>query len=483
VLGVSRIWQKSNTFSVTTTQGAVFTFDQHSQKTVEAELRSPSDDFLESLFSTAADSGQKLSWIMDAVAPSGGPLDLEAMNHISTEFRKSLTQRLGELSGLIMVFSGSMLVEPANDAERGVVHIARELLGNDMPIIGVFDREANISEETFGLLNYAMTTDQISSLRSILQSKKIIELSSNAIRVERVPIHVPFAAYLDPKMNSRLLWNMCDQRLDNERSNISIFTGFSGADVPYAGLSIAISNSSPERAEEISWAIRDEFWNSRQRLTVDAMNIEEAVHQAMAASNYPVIIADLGDDPSRGGPGDGTTVLWALIDLGVPHSLLASLHDPVAIAACIRAGEGAKIEIPVGGRLDPRHGYPIDIRGSVKRIFDTKTNPASVDFRDHTVRFGDIAIIEVEARHGGVVEVVLTDQRIEFDRPEMLEAIGINVLEQKIVSIKSGYRYRDGFRDVAREFLPVITPGITTPDPAFFEFNRVTRPVFPLDNI
>jgi len=63
----------------------------------------------------------------------------------------------------------------------------------------------------------------------------------------------------------------------------------------------------------------------------------------------------------------------------------------------------------------------------------------------------------------------------------MFQALGIDLARKKIIGVKSSWRYRVEFDGLADHTLATTTPGITTPVLAYFEFQQIPRPIYPLD--
>ena len=178
----------------------------------------------------------------------------------------------------------------------------------------------------------------------------------------------------------------------------------------------------------------------------------------------------------NGAPGDGTALLWSLLDLGVTDAALAAIVDPTATAAAFDAGVGGAFRFPLGGRVDHRHGYPIDAAGTVRAL-----NPARGSDRPDCETPGRTALLELEGRHGGSVAVIVCERPARWSSPESLRQHSIDPIKRHVVAVKSAADLRHGFARLATEILTVTTPGITTNDFSFFDFRHLRRPIFPLD--
>ena len=79
------------------------------------------------------------------------------------------------------------------------------------------------------------------------------------------------------------------------------------------------------------------------------------------------------------------------------------------------------------------------------------------------------------------VDVVIVSRHIEPYDPQCFRSLGIEPAERRYVMLKSRIHYRVGFRDLVRATVECAGVGVCTSDYSQLEFQRVRRPVFPLD--
>jgi microcystin degradation protein MlrC len=91
-------------------------------------------------------------------------------------------------------------------------------------------------------------------------------------------------------------------------------------------------------------------------------------------------------------------------------------------------------------------------------------------------RLGPTAVLDVDD-----VKVILISHRWQTLDPEMIRFVGIDPLEEKIVVVKSTIHYRAAFEPIARQIVEVDAPGLSSSNLGRFRFERVRRPIFPLD--
>jgi microcystin degradation protein MlrC len=80
------------------------------------------------------------------------------------------------------------------------------------------------------------------------------------------------------------------------------------------------------------------------------------------------VLADVADNAGGGSPSDSTFLLEALLQRGFKGALIGLLWDPVAFQIAEEAGEGATLEMRIGGKCGPISGNPVDLRVTVKKL-------------------------------------------------------------------------------------------------------------------
>ena len=82
-------------------------------------------------------------------------------------------------------------------------------------------------------------------------------------------------------------------------------------------------------------------------------------------------VTDPADNPLSGGIGDTPALLAALLAAGLEEpSVYASLADPGVVECARAAGEGAMLDLRLGGRRTPLYGEPVALRARVLRYTD-----------------------------------------------------------------------------------------------------------------
>lgn len=180
------------------------------------------------------------------------------------------------------------------------------------------------------------------------------------------------------------------------------------------------------------------------------LSLDDAVHTAMLApaDAGPVWLRDGGDDVSLGAPGDGTALLWALLDLGAPDALLLGLVDPIAVSAALAAGPGATLDLALGGASGDT-GFPIDVHASVVNLGEDPLG-------------GRTAILGCTGRYEHTVDVLICERPIPQLTPELLATHAVAPASKRIIAIKGDLALNLAL--LGQEIILVTTPGPTNSD-------------------
>lgn len=480
-IAVANLFHLSNTFNRKPTEWQRWSCTQQLATPPITRLHPSATTLIQSMNQAANEAQSTIVPIIEATAPAGGPLSREARDSLLSEFSRQLQEHAATTDTLILVLSGCMVDEEGNSIDRAVLRAARETLAPEHPIVAVWSNLANLSETMIEQTDLNLCYDLRDANEAGRIGYKAIDLVQ---RMNREEIHLQRAFRKLPLLLPPGNWNRDREPLRTIQAlardfeaqagvhDVSIFAGFPFADHSGSGLSLVVSADAEfDLSQSLATRIRTAIWTNRDAFFAEPVNIEMAVHEAMQSTDHPVIITDAGDDPALGAPSEGTGLLWALVDLGARNVAMAAIVDPAAVETSIAAGAGHTLTFELGGKVDRSAGYPVEVTASVRRIIGAQNEG-----------FGRAVRLDVEGRHGGSVEVVVCEQPYA-PTPEMFEAVGIDLAAKQIVGVKSSWRVRETFGRVSPRVIETTTPGITTPVLAFFEYQRVPRPIYPLDPV
>jgi len=188
------------------------------------------------------------------------------------------------------------------------------------------------------------------------------------------------------------------------------------------------------------------------------------------------------DNIGGGAPGDGTGVLRALLARDVPNALVA-LNDPAAVTALASVPIGGTATIAVGGRSWNLDEGPVPLAVTLVsrsdgafQLEDAQSHLASMSGLN--VAMGPCAVV----RHRGLTLLLTSRKTPPFDLGQF-RSQGIEPRDFAFIGVKAAVAHRRAYNPIAAASYYVDTPGPCSSNLARFAFQRLRRPVFPLDPI
>jgi microcystin degradation protein MlrC len=240
----------------------------------------------------------------------------------------------------------------------------------------------------------------------------------------------------------------------NERVlSTSLIHGFPWGDVADGGVKcLAIANADAALAQETANRFGREFWSMRHAVQICALSIDRALDLALASTHTPVVLADVADNAGGGAPGDSTFVLARLLARGVTNAVSGVYYDPMAVQLCFDAGEGATLDLRIGGKLGRASGEPLDLRVTVRKLSGHHTQESMDD--SAPVPLGAAAWVDA-----GGVQLVLASIRGQVFSPSAFSGLGIPLEQAHIIVVKSSHHFWAKFAPIAGAVFHVDSPG------------------------
>ncbi len=270
-----------------------------------------------------------------------------------------------------------------------------------------------------------------------------------------------------------------------EVMNASVFGGFPLADIPWAGLSVVVvGDAARPGGREAAQACCDELaamaWERRADFVYRPDPLEETIAQAGRLRDWPVVIADHGNNTASGGSADTMETIAEAVRQGLDGIIAGPIRDQATVAALIDAGVGARVTLPVGGRVDMpsigRKAVPLTLSGTVRAITNgqfTVTGPMMTGVR---VSCGRTAVLDT-----GRLQLVVSEERVEPMDLGVFTHCGLDPLRARYIIIHSRQHFRAGFEPIAKTILMAAGPGVCSSNYGQFPFRRLSRPIYPLD--
>jgi microcystin degradation protein MlrC len=494
---VASFMHESTTFSESRTDLATF---RESETEGGAVIESHRDTNAElgGAIEVATEAGVDLLPAVATHATPGGVVTREAFEHYRDRIVDVAREHADGIDGVVLAMHGAMVPEDGDDGEGPVIQAVREVVGPDVPIGVTLDHHGNVTEtmlenadvlvayETYPHVDMAETGERATELVLRVARGEV----DPTMAIERPPV-LATGANSDTSQSPMADLMACARELEDREGvlTVNVMPGFFRADIPVAGFSIpAVTDDDPELAREVAREMAETVWEHRNGFAVDRPSPAEAVAEAVAATedgettDGPVVLADVGDNPGGGAPGDETALLRALLDAGVESAGVAMIHDPAVVAACREAGVRESVTVDLGAKAADSWTNTLEgLDCYVKAITDgrfVKTGPMETG---RLQDWGTAVLLQCGENRG--VNVVVTERRHQPYDAELWRHVGVQPERLNAVAVKSSNHYRGAYEPVESRVIPVDSPGLNVLDPARLDYERIRRPVFPVDEM
>ena len=417
-------------------------------------------------------------------AMPGAPVEETVFREVESRLLQALDT---PVDGILLSLHGAMVTTHYQDGEGALLESIRQKVGKDIPIMVTLDLHANITEKmaknatALFVCDYYPHTDMYETgLRAAACMERTLLGQISPVMVWRqLPMIMACTSTLDGVMK-RLTGLAQTLRQRPGVLSCNLAHGFFRANIYDEGISVvAVADGDAGLAAATARELATAVWNAREELKYEPLDADGAIDAALASDRFPVVLADVADNPGGGGTGDAVYFLKRLIERNVQDAVMGAIYDPETTEQAVCAGVGATIPVRIGGKVDPAvTGGPVEAMAYVKAITDGKYRNSGPMFHGLRMDHGKIAVLVI----GGVTAMVSTVRAQAWDL-ELYRSCGILPERQKIIVPKSAVHYRASYSEVADVMLSVETPAAASQKLDTFVLDRCRRPVYPLDEV
>lgn len=434
----------------------------------------------------SAEAGLTIVGGMAGLATPSGTITADCYEKLLSEYLAVLQQTL-PLDGLLIALHGAAVSEQYPDADGEFLARVRRLVGPELPIVVTLDLHANISpamaSHSSALVVYS-TNPHIDQFErgheAALLLARILRREVKPVQaLETPPLLLPIACQYTREDPARQLYADLDEvRTWPGIVSAGVAMGFYFADVEEMGASfVAAADGDAALAKRAALWMATRAWERRKSFSKHLPDAAAAVRMALQAQKKPVVLLDIGDNVGGGGPADSTILFSEIMRQGGRNALVI-LCDPDSVRACAELGAGSSVTLQVGATSDDRQGMPVAIQGRIRTLSDGV-------FVEKQVRHGGLgrcnqgltAVVETGEQH----TVVLTTFRMAPMSLEQVISLGIHPEQKDILIVKGVVAPRAAYEPIAGEVILVDTPGVTSNNPANFNYLHRRRPLYPLE--
>ena len=419
-----------------------------------------------------------VDWIplVHARALPGGPVERPFYDAIKAELIERLRASL-PLDGLLFSIHGAMTVLGMADAEGDLAEAVREVVGPRCLISASMDPHGNVSHRLVVALDlltsHRMSPHEDAALTRRRAIANLVHCLDGGVRPMRawvrVPVLLPGERACTRDEPARGIYAALPS-IEGRPGIIdaAVWIGYAWADEARCSAAVVVTGTDETAITGAAAALATAYWDARARFDFSTVSgdADGCIAAGLASADRPFFISDSGDNPTAGGAGDVAFMLGRLLATpalasGEGSAIWASCVDPAAVARCVLAGEGAAIDLTIGGAFGSPG--PVGLRGSVRRIR-----------RDDRVG-GDIAVVG-----SGGVHAIITARRRPYHSIDDFVALGLEPARHDLTVVKVGYLVPELFA-AAKGWVIALTPGGVDQDIVRLGHRALDRPIYPLD--
>jgi len=403
--------------------------------------------------------------------------DYEMMrDRILTELAASMP-----VDGVLLGLHGAFVAEGYEDAEGDLLEGVRAIVGPNAVIGCEYDPHCHLTAKRVRLADISIAFKEYPHTDFLDRAEELVTLVLRTIRGEIHPetsvydcrLYDVFPTTVEPAKGLVAQMKALEGR-DGVLS-VSLAHGFGHADVPDMGTRVmVVTDRRKAYGDMVAEAIGKEVIARRGTWSPPLIPFADALEQAVAAPEGPVILAEPTDNAGGGAASDNTLSIHTLLARGLTGVAVAPVWDPVAVSFCHAAGVGAHLPLRFGGKASAGSGPPVDQTVEVVAL----AKDASQLFGAAHVPLGNCAAI----RFAGI-DVILIEKRTQALGRELFTNLGLDPASYRYLVLKSAQHYAGAYGPLAKLILRTETGGACPQNVAAIPYTRVQRPLWPLDDV
>ena len=399
----------------------------------------------------------------------------------------------GPVDGVLVLGHGAGRTDTDLDSDATFLRGVRAVVGADVPIVVVLDFHANVSPAMCDLADALVGYRTNPHVDIVERTVEAAELLHRLLDGERTSVALCRPPLVLPQVAQNTLPGepLGDVRVRAEEGiggavwNVSLFGGFSLADVPDCGFSAVVTADADAAAlaGDTALDLAVLAWDLRDRYRVSVTSPMDAVEEACRAARgerSPVVLADTADNPGGGAPGNSTFLLAALLDAGATDVVMGLQCDRRVVDTAWAAGVGAQVRVEFNAGSARPFARPLAIDATVLSLVDEPLVPTKGVYRDMPRHAGRCCALDL-----GGIRIAVSSHKVQCADDDTLLHVGLRPADARVVVVKSRGHFRAGFDHLftGDRIIEVGAPGVAAAVLDGLTFDHVPRPSFPLDDV
>ena len=450
------------------------------------QIYGEADFAFSAMVDVARNNGAEISVPIAAYAEPGGKVSDAAFEFISAKICAAVADGC---DAVLLDLHGAMVTESHDDGEGELLRRMR-IIAPGLPIAVALDFHTNLTADmvdnctvidgyrTYPHIDmYATGERAASSLFQIMQQGLATRMRWRSLpmmthMIKQTPLLQPMKDIMDKAIAA----------VDNDDlMNVSVFGGFPLADIPQVSLSVlSVEQLGHNRGKQLLDELCAMAWQRRADFVFEAEALTTSIQRLKSLNEFPVVVADHGDNSGAGGSCDDLTVLDEMLSQGLKDIIAGPIWDPQAVGQMITAGEGAEVSLSIGGKTNVpaigQIGHSMLCSGRVSKITNGRFTLVGPMQTGLIVNIGRSVVLDM-----GPAKMLVSEERWEPYDPGCFTHAGLDPAQFRFILLKSRQHFRAAYEPIAKHVVLVAGPGVCSSNYAQFSFNRLKRPIYPLD--
>jgi microcystin degradation protein MlrC len=397
------------------------------------------------------------------------------------KFRAIVTEDLraaGRVDAVLLFMHGAMVAHGYDDCEGDMAAAVRAIVGPGVPIGMELDLHCHLTELMRTTCDVIVTYKEYPHVDGALRAREVYRLTIATARGEIRPV----MAFHDCRMID--MWRTPVEPMKSFVAkmaaaegrdgvlSVSFGHGFPWGDVADVGARmIVITDGDAAKAQSLAAHFAQEIFALRDLTHTPHDTVDTGIDFAVSANQGPIVLAEVADNAGGGAPSDSTFVLRRLVDRGIRDVAIGYFWDPIAVRFCAEAGEGAELDLRIGGKCGAVSGDPVDLTVRVVRVVENHTQTG---LSGGISAMGTAVWVEANG-----IDIVLNTTRTQVFHPDGFTRLGLDIAKRKIVVVKSTQHFYAGFAPIAADTRYVATRGAIAPSFESIPYTKLKAPYWP----
>ena len=353
---------------------------------------------------------------------------------------------------VVLGLHGAMIADGYDDCEGDLLQRVRKIVGPKVVVGAEIDPHNHLTPEMVDNADLLVSYKEYPHTDILERARELVDLCAKIVEKKIRPVVAVVDCHMLVKMHTsrQPARGFVDRIMAMEGKDdilsISVTHGFPWGDTPEMGSKMLVYADGDEaKAKALARKLADELVSLRDGLDVPMPGIDEALDQALAFPDGPVVISDGADNAGGGAASDSTFILRRMIERGITNVALGPLWDPVAARIAFDAGAGANLMLRLGGKVSAASGDPVDAQCKVKAVFKDMVMTGLSNTR---APLGDCVLVET-----GGIEIVLITTRAQAVDTDLFTQLGCELAAKKIILVKSSQHFYASYSKLAKQMM------------------------------